>query len=93
MLEYFRNKKIMVVVAHPDDELLGLGGTIHRLVNEFEATVRLIILGEGITSRAKERHREKWEEELKTHKENISEAVDYVGVSNLQSIRFCRQSF
>lgn len=83
----------MVVVAHPDDELLGLGGTIHRLVNEFEATVRLIILGEGITSRAKERHREKWEEELKTHKENISEAVDYVGYQTYKAYDFADNRF
>ena len=31
MLESLRNKKILVIVAHPDDELLGLGGTLNRL--------------------------------------------------------------
>lgn len=35
MMEMFRDKKIMVVVAHPDDELLGPGATIHRLIREF----------------------------------------------------------
>ena len=28
----FTNKRIMVVAAHPDDELLGLGATMHKLV-------------------------------------------------------------
>ena len=35
MLQYFKNKKIMVVVAHPDDELLGLGATMHKLIHDY----------------------------------------------------------
>ena len=31
----FTNKRIMVVAAHPDDELLGLGATMHKLVNDL----------------------------------------------------------
>jgi len=42
--------KILVIAAHPDDEVLGCGGTIRRLANEGHA-VHISILGEGITSR------------------------------------------
>jgi LmbE family N-acetylglucosaminyl deacetylase len=45
---------ILVVAAHPDDELLGCGGTVARLATEGHS-VHLSILGEGITSRHKER--------------------------------------
>lgn len=41
---------ILVIAAHPDDEVLGCGGTIARLSNEGH-TVDILILGEGVTSR------------------------------------------
>lgn len=45
---------ILVIAAHPDDEVLGCGGTIARLVQEGH-DVYVAILGEGITSRYKQR--------------------------------------
>ena len=42
--------KTLVIVAHPDDEVLGCGGTIARLVKEG-CDVYIAILGEGVTSR------------------------------------------
>jgi LmbE family N-acetylglucosaminyl deacetylase len=41
---------ILVVAAHPDDEVLGCGGTILREAREGQ-DVYIAILGEGITSR------------------------------------------
>ncbi len=41
---------VLVIAAHPDDEVLGCGGTIARLAREGEA-VYIGILGEGHTSR------------------------------------------
>jgi LmbE family N-acetylglucosaminyl deacetylase len=41
---------ILVVAAHPDDEVLGCGGTIARLAQEGRQ-VHIAILGEGVTSR------------------------------------------
>lgn len=40
----------LVIAAHPDDEVLGCGGTIARLAREGH-DVYIAILGEGITSR------------------------------------------
>ena len=42
--------KILVIAAHPDDEVLGCGGTIARMSNEGH-NISIAILGEGITSR------------------------------------------
>ena len=41
---------VLVIAAHPDDEVLGCGGTIARLAAEG-ARVSILILAEGLTSR------------------------------------------
>jgi len=46
--------KVMVIAAHPDDEILGCGATTARLVKEGHE-VTFAILGEGITSRHADR--------------------------------------
>lgn len=46
--------KVFIVAAHPDDEVLGCGGTIARLAQEGHS-VYIAILGEGITSRYSQR--------------------------------------
>ena len=42
--------RVLVVVAHPDDEVLGCGATIRKLV-ESGSQVRILILGEGTSCR------------------------------------------
>lgn len=46
---------ILVIAAHPDDEVLGCGGTIARLAAEGHR-VSILILGEGISSRYNDPH-------------------------------------
>src|SRR5690242_5989303 len=79
MMHWLSNKKIMVVVAHPDDELLGPGATMHRLISKYNCSIRVVILGEGITSRSDSRARDQWEKELATHRNNIEKARQAIG--------------
>tara|TARA_B110000008_G_C16960056_1_gene559787 strand:+ start:2055 stop:2765 length:711 start_codon:yes stop_codon:yes gene_type:complete len=83
MLESLRNKKILVIVAHPDDELLGLGASMHKLIKNYNCKVRAVILGEGITSRADEYNKNKWKEQLLEHKQNIHEAISQIGYNSV----------
>lgn len=78
----------MVVVAHPDDELLGLGATLHALVKRKGAQVHVVILGEGITSRGDERETEKWQHELSQHQQNIRDAQQKIGYQTLAFHQF-----
>jgi LmbE family N-acetylglucosaminyl deacetylase len=43
--------KVLVIAAHPDDEVLGCGGTLARLCRQG-AEVHVLIVANGLTSRA-----------------------------------------
>ena len=88
MLEYLKNKKILIVVAHPDDELLGLGASMNRLISDYNTSVHVVILGEGITSRSDTRDVEKWEEELLIHRNNIKQAQAAIGYKSVSIYDF-----
>lgn len=88
MYEFLKNKKIMIVVAHPDDELLGLGGTLNKLIKEYSVETHLIILGEGITSRSDSRDVKLWETELEIHHANIKKAQKEIGYHTLSLYNF-----
>ena len=46
-------RKVLVVVAHPDDEILGMGGTIAKYVAQGDE-IGLLIITDGSTSQYKE---------------------------------------
>jgi len=88
MIDLLKNKKVMLVVAHPDDELLGLGASMHKLIHADKTTVHVVILGEGITSRSDQRNLKQWEIELDVHKKNIVDAQKVIGYHSLSIYDF-----
>lgn len=80
-------KTILVVAAHPDDEILGCGGTIARLVKEG-CKAYTLILGEGLTSRDESRDLKKRKDEINGLKEQMHKANKVIGVKEIFTYDF-----
>jgi len=74
--------QILIVAAHPDDEVLGCGGTIAKHVQNGDK-VNVLILAEGVTSRDKVREREHRAGELSQLAQAAQEAGRILGVHSL----------
>ena len=88
-MNIFKKKKILVLAAHPDDELLGLGGTIHQCIAENNSQVRVIILSNGVGSRKIEINEKEIEKKLASiYKASKILGVNKVKVHDLPDNRF-----
>ena len=51
-----KNNKILIVAAHPDDEILGCGGAIAKL--KFENEIYVVFMTNGVSARGKNKKKE-----------------------------------
>lgn len=72
--------KVLVVVAHPDDEILGMGGTIAKYVSSG-SEVALLIVTDGSTSQYKDNPH--LAEILEEKKQETLKAADILGISKI----------
>lgn len=70
--------RILVVAAHPDDEIIGVGATMAKRISQGDV-VRTVILGEGQTSRWENREEVPREvlENLNRDTEKAAEIIGY----------------
>lgn len=85
---------ILVVCAHPDDETIGMGGTLKKLSKEHNVTV--LFVAEGVTGRRKsgyennpeydisEIETKKMEKEIEIRKEHARNALEILGVNKIR---------
>ena len=82
-----RNKKILIIAAHPDDEVLGCGGTMAKWANEG-AEVYSLIMAEGATSRDKTRDRESRNVDLAHLSLAAQKASDLLGIASVELLSY-----
>ena len=75
-------KKILIVAAHPDDEVLGCFGTVARLIKEG-CEAYTLILGEGKTSRDEERLAEARKDDIVELKTEIERSNSLIGIKKV----------
>ena len=78
---------ILVIAAHPDDEILGCGGAIARHSEDGDF-VRVIIVSTGITSRSNNSSCDIHEEELSALKLASEKANKIVGVKSVDFLNY-----
>jgi LmbE family N-acetylglucosaminyl deacetylase len=72
---------VLCVAAHPDDEVLGVGGTLRKHAEDGD-TVRVVFLNDGVMSRYTEETPES-RQEIKARKESARSANEILGVDSL----------
>jgi LmbE family N-acetylglucosaminyl deacetylase len=78
----FKPKNVLIVAAHPDDEVLGCGGTIARHTAEG-STVNVIFLADGVTARDRADSAERQRRQAAAH-----QAANCLGIHSVQFHNF-----
>jgi len=90
--------KILVVAAHPDDEIIGMGGTLKKLIKKHE--VNVLFLADGITARKKSGYvnsteyepslteRKELEKEINIRKTHAKNALKLLGITKTKFLDF-----
>jgi len=81
------NKTILIIAAHPDDELLGCGGSIIKWIkNDF--LVKVVYLSEGVTARSSLNEIKNWDKDIQDRE---AMAKKYTKASGIEIIKFMKK--
>ena len=80
-MQFNKKDKILIIAAHPDDEVLGCGGTISSL-SQKGTHIQILFLSDGVSSRFDLNHSDKNKlyKEIEFRKKNSIKALKLLGV-------------
>ena len=79
--------KYLIIAAHPDDEVLGCGGSIAKWAKDGH-DVHVLIMAEGATSRDKTRARDTRQKELSHLAQSAKMAGEILGVHSVELLDY-----
>jgi N-acetylglucosamine malate deacetylase 1 len=79
--------RVLVVAAHPDDEVLGCGGAIARHARRGDA-VHILIVAEGVTSRFPVRRPDQHAEDIHNLRNAARQAAEILGAVSVTMLDF-----
>ena len=80
-----KNSSVLIVAAHPDDEVLGCGGTIKKLTKSGNK-VNIIFISDGVSSRKMSKKNYLVEFQKKTLKKKILKNKFEIPFSTIKKI-------
>ena len=83
----FNQQKILIIAAHPDDEVLGCGGSMAKWCIDGHV-VHVLIMAEGATSRDKSRDRVTRQKELSHLARSAKKAGEILGVASVELLDY-----
>ncbi|AJA91983.1 hypothetical protein A7X95_06000 [Candidatus Nitrosopelagicus brevis] len=91
--------KVLIIVAHPDDEVLGMGGTIKKLTKN-KNQVKIVIMATGVAARRSinfknssnyditENQQKIIKKQIETIKKHAQKAAKILGVSDIEFLGY-----
>jgi LmbE family N-acetylglucosaminyl deacetylase len=76
-------KRILIIAAHPDDEILGCGGIIVKY-KEIKSQIRVLFLGEGSTCRYENNKTDEAVSSIVERNSWATNALDVLGVDDFE---------
>ena len=89
MIRFNKYKKFLIIVAHPDDDILGCGGTIKRLT-KLKKKIKVVFIAEGSSCRYKntKKNFKQINDSIKQREKWGKQALNDLGVSNYNFLQF-----
>ena len=92
-MNFYKGQRILIVGAHPDDEVLGAGGTIARAIS-MGAEIAVQFLGAGISARFPfgQYDNREFHNQTKIRTDEAKKALNVLGISDYEfGDRLCGQ--